>query len=179
MSSETKDILIRLQTGEHAVLEELFQAHYQMVCKTIHRFIKDKSLVEDLAQEVFIRLWQKRNQLNVTQSFAAYIRRMAINEALGHIRKSKRYQIEEFDTKQHQGTGNGTEELYLYGELKDNINQAIDTLPPRCKLIFQLSRFEDMTYKEIAQKLEISIKTVENQMGKALKILREKIKTYF
>ena len=179
MSSETKDILTRLQTGEHAVLEELFQTHYPMVCKSIHRFIKDKSLVEDLAQEVFIRLWQKRNQINVTQSFAAYIRRMAINEALGHIRKSKRYQIEEFDTKRHEGSGNGIEEQYLYGELKSNINQAIDTLPPRCKLIFQLSRFEDMTYKEIAQKLEISIKTVENQMGKALKILREKIKTYF
>ena len=178
MSDSTKDILGQLQAGNHSTLKALFQDNYPMVCKTIHRFITDKSLVEDLAQEVFIRLWNKRNQLNVTQSFAAYIRRMAINEALGYLRKTKRNPVEALDTVQHDSAGTGAEEEYLYGELKENINQAIDTLPPRCKLIFQLSRFEDLTYKEIAAKLDISIKTVENQMGKALRILREKVKTY-
>lgn len=178
MSDETKDILSRLRSDDAAFMKELFHDHYLMVCKTIYRFVSDQSLSEDLAQEVFIRLWQKRYELNITHSFVAYLRRMAVNEALGHLRKNKRSHVEELNPTQHDGTENGTEDQFFYGELKDRVTVAIDTLPPRCKAIFQLSRFEEMTYKEIAEKMDISIKTVENQMGKALKILREKLKGY-
>lgn len=178
MSDETKDILTRLQTDDPLILNELFQSHYLMVCKTINRFIEDRSLTEDLAQEVFIRLWQKRNQLNITHSIGAYLRRMAINEALVHIRKNKKYHIDELNPTLHDSSEDGSEEQFLYGELKQHITLAIDMLPPRCRTVFQLSRFEELTYREIAEKLDISIKTVENQMGKALKILREKLKGY-
>lgn len=178
MSDETNEILLRLQSDDKAYMKEVFHNHYSMVCKTIYRFVNDQSLSEDLAQEVFIRLWQKRHQLNINQSFAAYIRRMAINEALGHIRKNKKVHIDELNPGQHDGVEEGIEEKYLYGELKGRIKAAIDELPPRCRAVFQLSRFEELTYKEIAEKLDISIKTVENQMGKALKILREKLKGY-
>ena len=178
MSDDTKDILFRLRSDDATILKELFQEHYPMVCKTINRFIPDKSLTEDLAQEVFIRLWQKRKQLNITHSFVAYLRRMAINEALGQIRKNKRHQIEELNTNLHDEVQHGAEHEFLYGELKEHITLAVDTLPPRCKVVFQLSRFEELSYKEIAKKMDISVKTVENQMGKALKIMREKLKVY-
>ena len=178
MSDETKDILSRLQSDDAAFMKDLFQDHYLMVCKTIYRFVSDHSLTEDLAQEVFIRLWQKRYELNITHSFVAYLRRMAVNEALGHIRKNKRSRTDELDPALHDGMENGTEDQFFHGELKDRVTIAINTLPPRCKAIFQLSRFEEMTYKEITEKMDISIKTVENQMGKALKILREKLKGY-
>lgn len=178
MSDETNEILLRLRSDDKAFMKDLFHDHYPMVCKTIYRFVNDQPLTEDLAQEVFIRLWNKRHQLNITQSLPAYLRRMAINEALGHIRKNKKTQIDELNPGLHEGMETGTEEQFLYAELKDRITHAIDGLPPRCRVVFQLSRFEELTYKEIAEKLDISIKTVENQMGKALKILREKLNGY-
>lgn len=178
MSDETKEILLRLQSDDKAFMKDLFHDHYSMVCKTIYRFVNEQPLSEDLAQEVFIRLWNKRHQLNINQSFPAYLRRMAINEALGYIRKNKKVHIDELNPGLHDGMDTGAEEKFLYGELKDRISNAIDTLPPRCRSVFQLSRFEELTYKEIADKLDISVKTVENQMGKALKILREKLKGY-
>lgn len=172
------DILTRLRANDKSVLKELFQAYYPSVCKTIHRFIRDKNLVEDLAQEVFLRFWQKRQKLNITSSVKAYLHRMAVNEALAYLRKNKRYQEEEFTPAIASGEEAGAEEQYLYSELEDHIKAAINSLPPKCRTVFQLSRFEELTYKEIAEKMDISVKTVENQMGKALKVLRKKLQSY-
>jgi RNA polymerase sigma-70 factor (ECF subfamily) len=172
------DILSRLQNSDETILRELFDLYYLQVCGAIQRFIKDRNLVEDLAQEVFIRFWEKRQQINITSSIPAYLRRMAINEALGYLRRNKRFQQEELDTNMNMGTDRSGEEQFMAGELQQQVTQAIDCLPPKCRAIFQLSRFEELTYKEIAEKLGISIKTVENQMGKALKILRRELGSY-
>ena len=138
--------------------------------------VRQSDIAEDLAQDVFVRLWEKRESLNITSSIGAYLRRMAINEGISHLRKNKKVSFEEFDKSQHADVVMSAEDAYLGQELKHKIQSAIDTLPPRCRIIFQLSRHEELTYKEIAQKLDISVKTVENQMGKALKILRELLK---
>lgn len=179
MSKENLDeILSRFQRGDETVLKEIFDRYYLQVCGAIHRFIKDRSTVEDLAQDVFIRLWEKRAQINITSSIPAYLRRMAINEALGYLRKSKRFQEEELSQDISGGLNASAEDQYMHGELQNHVTQAIDTLPPKCRTVFQLSRFEDLTYREIAEKMGISIKTVENQMGKALKILRKQLRSY-
>ena len=178
LNQKQDDILARLQKNDESVLKELFDLHYLKVCGAIHRFIKDKNLVEDLAQEVFIRFWEKRHKINITSSIPAYLRRMAINEALAHIRKNKKYQEEELDTNLSFGTDRSGEDHYMHGELQLHVSKAINSLPPKCRTVFQLSRFEELTYREIAEKMEISIKTVENQMGKALKILRKELGSY-
>lgn len=175
---ELKHILNRLKANDRGALKDIFQKEYPSVCKTIHRFIRDKSLVEDLAQEVFLRLWDKRHTINITSSLSAYIRRMAINEALGYLRKNKKFEEEEISPDLSLGQGASAEEHYLYNELEGNIMEAINSLPPKCRTVFQLSRFEELTYQEIADKMEISIKTVENQMGKALRVLRAKLQNY-
>lgn len=144
----------------------------------MHRFIRERATVEDLAQNVLIRFWEKRHKINITSSIKAYLHRMAINEALGYLRKNKKYTEEEFSTTTPVGATESVEENYLHSELENKITKAINSLPPKCRAIFQLSRFEDMTYKEIAAKLGISVKTVENQMGKALRVLRERMKDY-
>ena len=167
-----------MQSDDKSVLKDIFQQFYAPVCAAIHRYIRDKNLVEDLAQNVFIRLWEKRHQINITSSLGAYLRRMAINEALGHLRKNKNIQIEEITPITPQKETENTEDIYLHQELQQQITLAINALPPKCRMIFQLSRYEDLTYREIAEKLEISIKTVENQMGKALRVLRERMKSY-
>lgn len=144
----------------------------------MHRFLKDKSTVEDLAQNVFIRFWEKRNQIKVTSSVKAYLNRMAINEAIGYLRKNKKWDIEEVTPNTPTQSASSVEEQYLHTELETKITNAIDSLPPKCRAVFQMSRFDDLTYREIAEKLGISIKTVENQMGKALRVLRTKMKGY-
>ncbi len=171
-------ILHRLRSDDKGALKQVFQMCYPIVVKSIHRFIQDRNLVEDLSQEVFMRFWTKRHQINVTTSLPAYLRRMAINEALGYLRSKKNHSTDEFTLDSITETDAGAEQQYLYNELQDNITSAIDTLPPKCKIIFKMSRFDDMTYREIADALNISIKTVENQMGKALRLLRGKLKSY-
>ena len=178
-----EDILSRLRSDDPLVLKELFQQHYTSICSTIHRFIKGKNLVEELAQNVFIRFWEKRHTIQINSSVPAYLRRMAINEAIGYLRKDQKVRavgdFQEEENRNLQATEDYTsEDALMYGELKDKITAAIDELPPKCRAIFQLSRFEELTYKEIAERLDISVKTVENQMGKALKVLRQRLGPY-
>ncbi len=179
MSAESvSDIMNRLRANDKTVLNELFQQHYNAVCQTIHRFIRDRSLVEDLAQNVFIRFWEKRQQVNIQASFKAYFHRMAINEALGWLRKNKGRETEEISSNIRAEQTYSVEDDFLQTELQAHVTVAINKLPPKCRTVFQLSRFEQLTYKEIAEKLGISVKTVENQMGKALKIMRAELKGY-
>lgn len=176
-TEDHKQILKRLRNDDQSALQELFDRCYLPVCTTIRRFVPDHALVEDLAQEVFVRFWEKRHKLQINSSLNGYLRRMAINEALGHLRRRKVF-IEELDPKMNNELAPDVERQLLHSELEDEIRAAIDKLPPRCKTVFQLSRFEEMTYREIADEMEISIKTVENQMGKALRVLRKELHQY-
>ncbi|MCB0637788.1 MAG: RNA polymerase sigma-70 factor [Lewinella sp.] len=170
--------LAQLQTDDRSALRTIFDAQYEDVCRVIFRFVHDPGLSEDLAQEVFVRLWEKRRDIHIDSNLPAYLRRMAANEALAHLRKKTRYLADELPTHLPGHTTAAADEQYEATELSGLITRAIDGLPPRCRTIFQLSRFEELTYQEIADQLELSIKTVENQMGKALKILREKLGGY-
>ena len=179
MSKENlSEILEKLQSDDQTILKSLFQEYYLPVCKSIYRFVKDKSTTEDIAQDVFIKFWEKRKKLNITSSVAAYLHRMGINEAISYLRRHKHFESEEvIEYSVPNNIGSGESKL-LQSELQDNVNKAIDSLPPKCRAIFQLSRYEELTYKEIAIKLDISVKTVENQMGRALRILSIKLRGY-
>lgn len=179
MSKENlSEILHRLQTDDKTVLKLLFQEHYQSVCRSVYRFVKDKSAVEDISQEVFIKFWEKRKKLNITSSVGAYLHRMGTNEAITYLRRQKHFETEESIEREVPNYLHSGEDELLHNELQQNVTNAINSLPPKCRAIFQLSRFEELTYKEIAARLDISVKTVENQMGKALKVLRGKLKGY-
>ena len=170
------ELLNRLRSNDRDALQLLFRQYYALVCHAIHRYIKDPQLVEDIAQDLFIKLWEKRDRIKVNSSFKAYLHRMAVNESIDYLRKIKR---QEQKANQPQAVANlqmpSAEDQYLHAELQQRITYSINSLPPRCQLIFKLSRYEEMTYQQIADKLEISIKTVENQMGKALKLLRSQL----
>jgi len=172
------DLMTRLKTDDKTALKELFEAHYPAVCAAINRFTGIRGVTEDLAQQVFIRFWEKRHQLSITTSAGAYLHRMAINEALAWLRSKKHLPPEEITLSTPFTPQAGVEECYLNEELQQQIMEAVATLPPRCRAIFQLSRFEEMSYQEIATELGISVKTVEHQMGKALRVLRERLKIY-
>ena len=176
--AEEQALLDRLKADDRTALRDIFKAHYPMVCQAIYRFVQDRSTTEDLAQEVFLRFWEKRQKIEVSTSLPAYLRRMGVNEGLGYLRKAKRWSDNELDAEQEPAADESTEAQYLQGELEQHITAAIHSLPPKCRAVFQLSRFEDLTYQEIADQMGISIKTVENQMGKALRVLRKQLHHY-
>jgi DNA-binding CsgD family transcriptional regulator len=103
---------------------------------------------------------------------------MASNEGLGYLRRNKRWEQEPFEPGHEPGVDDSAEERFLHNEMKASITAAINELPPKCRVVFQLSRYEELTYKEIAEQMDISVKTVENQMGKALRVLRVKLQQY-
>lgn len=173
-----QDWLTKMQQGDRVALQAIFDQQYEFVCKAIFRFVQDPGLTEDLAQEVFIRFWEKRESINISSSLSAYLRRMAVNEALAYMRKKSRYQADELPIHLPGQQAASADQALEAEELSKDISIAIGSLPPRCRTIFQLSRFEELSYREIGEKLDISIKTVENQMGKALKVLRKKLSGY-
>lgn len=138
----------------------------------------DQNIAEDLAQEVFFDLWRKRDKLNIKTSLKAYLRRAAVNKTLNYIRDKKINFEEEDKIPDLDNEQTSVIQKMSADELQVKITAAIDSLPERCRIIFSLSRYEEMTYKEIAQKLDISIKTVENQISKALSILRVALGDY-
>lgn len=176
---EEKEILQLLKADDPGTVKQLFHQFYPFLCNTVYRILKDKAIAEDLAQDTFFKFWEKRATINIQTSLKAYLRRMAVNEALYYIRKNKKFQKDAEVEPGDLGVATETvEQTLLHQELEEKIAAAVQTLPPRCQEVFRLSRFEDLSYKEIAAKLEISIKTVENQMGKALKILRAALRDY-
>lgn len=167
-----KELLQLLETDRDRAIELLFRQYYSLVTYAVYRVLPDRAVAEDLAQEVFFDLWKKRERLNIKTSLKAYLRRAAVNRTLNHIRDKKMNFAEEEtipELRSHAATINqklDAEELQL------KIDEAVDSLPERCRAVFSLSRFEEMSYKEIASKLDISVKTVENQISKALSVMR-------
>jgi len=154
----------------------MFRQYYGMVCNTINHYLRDRNRTEDVAQEMFAELWAKRNQLNIHTSVPAYLRRMAVTRTLNYIRDSKKYNWDELESPD-TGISNATVEPDVLNameesELQKKIDLAIQQLPEKCRVVFLMSRMEEMSYAEIAGQLGISIKTVENQIGKALRLLR-------
>ena len=179
MQTEDDVILDLLSKGDQKFIDLLFDKYYTYLCNVVYRVINDADYAEDIAQEIFTDIWRKRESINIQTSLRAYLRRASVNRSLNHIRKQRMKfdENEEAIIDIESNTIDGQQELEK-DELEQRIHDCINGLPPKCKLVFSLSRFENMSYQEIADHLEISIKTVENQISKALRILRNSIQPY-
>jgi RNA polymerase sigma-70 factor, ECF subfamily len=157
--------------------EELFRTLYTPVCRKIVQVVKDPAVTEDLVQNVFVKLWEKREDINITSSASSYVYRAAMNAAFNHLRQSHPFiELEPGEAEASQKWD--THSLLEHEEAESQLKNLTDALPPACRAIFILSREEGYSYKEISDTLNISIKTVENQMTKALKILRARVAEY-
>ena len=173
-----QELLTLLRTDGDQAMSILFNAYYSYICKAIYKILPDANLVEDIAKEVFYEFWRKRDQVKITVSLKAYLRRSARNRTLNFIRDQKIKFDEEEKIDLTTSTSSKAQEKVEAEEMQQLIDQAIDSLPERCRIVFALSRFEELSYQEIADQLGISIKTVENQISKALKILRKRLKPF-
>ena len=168
-------ILDILKNKPEVALRSLYSTYYRYVCTVIYKMIGDSATAEDMSQEVFVEVWNRRETLDVKTSLKGYLRMIAVNKTLNYIR-SKKMNFEQEDAVLHIPSTENSSQIILEAEdLKNAINHAVDKLPERCRIIFGLSRYEEKTYREISEELDISIKTVENQMSKALKIVRKAV----
>ncbi|HEY8401819.1 MAG TPA: RNA polymerase sigma-70 factor [Cytophagaceae bacterium] len=171
----------QLNTSESFTLtaaeyEKAFKTFYASLCRTVYKLVRDKDASEDIVQEVFIAIWKNKESLKINTSLKAYLFRASVNSSFNYLQKSKRLaSMEEPGVLVDPPAVNSVEETVAFKDLEALINKNIDRLPAACRSIFILSRYEQMSYKEIAETLQISVKTVENQMSKALKVLRENL----
>lgn len=155
------------------LLNALFEANYTSLVRTAFRFLNNLPAAEDLVQEVFCTLWQKREELQI-DSYEAYLRRAVFNRCLNALKKEKANPFTELEeeTLPPLPAYTATDSALLLKETQIKIDTAINSLPTACRTVFLLNRFENLSNKEIAQELDLSLKTVENQMTKALRILK-------
>lgn len=168
------ELLRRIRSGDERALEAVFRAHYGSMCTVVRRIVFAPDVAEELVQDVFFKLWSKRAQLAEIDALKTYLYRAARNTALNHLRRQKlELAHEEREAiKGEPTTLEATDDSATAGEVTEAVHTAINRLPTRCREIFLMSRDGGLTYGEIASELGISIKTVETQMGRALKSLR-------
>lgn len=163
-----------MQPIDKKSFETLFRTHYELLCKTSYRIVRDSDEAEDIVQQVFCLFWEQRDVLKIRQSALAYLSKCVINHSLNRIRSNgNRTKREDFFGDMVYQERNYTEEFIVLKELIAKVDRVIDELPQVCRLVFILSRYEKLSYREIAEKLNISVKTVENHITKALKHVRK------
>ena len=160
--------------------EKLFSQYYQELCRYCIRYVKQEEVAEEVVQDVFIKLWQRIKPFEVKTSIRAYLYTSVKNSSLNYLKSQfARQQFEEHDTSHKQLQIDNTQESLAYEELLNLVTEGVEKLPEQCRTIFEMSRSGGYTYQEISKQLNISPKTVENQMGIALKKLKEYLRTYW
>ena len=172
------ELLKRLKQSDERAFYQLFRGYYKYLVVIAYQYIKDDHLSKDFGQEVCMDLWRLREEINIDFSLKYFLRRAVINRCLATGKKNSRMSYKEDAGSDLATAFNETEEAFQMKELNEILEEAYAQLPERCRLIFKMSRQENLSHKEIAAKLDISTKTIENQITKALKIIREALKKY-
>jgi len=172
-----------MDVKEYCISETAFETVYKSCFKGLHSYahsiLEDYEQAEEMVQQVFLKLWERRERIEINTSVEAYLYRSVYNESLNFLKHEKVKQAHVSFVKHttSEASGNHHKDIHTK-ELEVRISVALNKLPEQCRTIFQMSRFEELKYKEIADRLQLSIKTVENQMGKALKIMRTELAAY-
>lgn len=168
------DIVRRIRKGDKKEFESLFRSSYTSLVRYAQTIIKDYDTSEEIVQELFFRLWQDRENLKIESSLKGYLFRSVHNRCLHYIEHQKVVDKHagEMVSTLNETSEPVTEEIY-YNELQEKVSRVLARLPEKCRQIFSMSRFEGMKYNEIAEKLSVSMKTVEANMGIALKEFRK------
>jgi len=174
--TQTQSAAIR--GGDEAAFDAVFRQWYEPLCHYAARLTDgDMDEAEDLVQQVFVKIWEQRARLDIAWSLKAYLYKTVHNAALNRLRAARtRSKYLEFNAAQLENEQVPPD--HAASELNERLQKALGLLPPQCRHVFELSRFEELKYREIADQLGISIKTVETQMGKALRIMRLQLADY-
>jgi RNA polymerase sigma-70 factor (ECF subfamily) len=170
-------IVPAIREGNAAAFEQLFHFYYAPLCRYAGGIVAEPEDAEEIVQQVFLRIWERRAELNITVSFKAYLYRAVHNASLNHKQRRKQNVRLDDGPLRVVHAAETSHEMDVK-QLEKEIGKALNVLPEQCRKIFELSRFEELKYREIAELMNLSVKTVENQMGKALRIMRERLSAY-
>lgn len=177
MSSQLPDVEIikAIGKGDITAFQQVFDAYYESLCQYGYTLLKDSNEAEDIVQSMFVKIWEKREQLDIKNTIRSYLFKSVYHQCINHLEHRTVKLRHQVRTTHEMQMETQQPEAFPH-ELEENITAAINGLPRQCRIIFMMSRYEDLKYAEIAQHLNISANTVENQISKALKILRLKLK---
>ncbi|WP_293313286.1 RNA polymerase sigma-70 factor [Pedobacter sp. UBA5917] len=164
------DLIVLLRDNDTVAFKLIYEKYAPKLFGTVYNLIRNKEASEDVIQDLFSDLWQRRGKLHISTSLQGYLFVSAKNRILAQLRKHKI--TIDYDALAFLADQNRADDRLLEMELKQKLNQEIDMLPQKCAEIFRLSRGSQYSHQEIASHLNISIKTVENQVGIALKKLK-------
>jgi RNA polymerase sigma-70 factor, ECF subfamily len=175
---DDRDLLDRLRRGDQAAFDAIFRAYYAQLVFAAREMLRSEAAAEDIVQDIMLVLWRRRESLVVEDSLKGYLYRSTRNRALNALRHEKVKDRSEpgvvASMPPPPSAGRAVEET----EIDAAVQAAVNELPERCREVFVLSRVHNLRYSEIASTMGISVKTVEAQMGKALRLLRERLKPW-
>lgn len=175
-------IIENKKSNEELAFEILFRKYYVRLCCFANKFIANSAESEEIVQEVFLNIWNKRSHLKLDDEIRPYLFKSVQNMCFNFIEHKKvidNYYSVIAVVYKNQAEDFNNYETVLYNELQKRVDSAIESLPAQCKKIFQMSRQDGLKYIEIAENLGLSVKTVETQMSRALAKLKEELKDYF
>lgn len=172
------DIFLLIREGNKEAFERLFKTYYAPLVLFARTFLADRDESEEMVQGFFVKLWEDRTKIDINISVKSYLFRAIRNRCLNHLKHEKIKQEYQTAIQNLPLSEKSLEPFFMELGLMEKIEKSIAALPPRRKEIFLLSREKGLKYREIAELLNISVKTVETQMGQALKELREQLKAF-
>ncbi|WP_339882661.1 RNA polymerase sigma-70 factor [Polaribacter vadi] len=176
MSTQKKlkeDLLLkRLKKDDKKALTQIYNDYWKPLYISSYNILKDKELCEEIIQDVFIDLWNNRKKIQITISFQAYLYACTRYKVFAQFRKKKIIRVELFDDLIKRFHYSTPETEIIHKELVSQIDSIVNTLPKKCRIVYKMSRFKQMSHKEIAEKLNISTKTIENHITHALRKIK-------
>ena len=167
-----------LLEGNEKIFDYLFHLYYSGLVVYVEHYVSDKIVAEDIVQDFFVKLWINHKTLSIKQSLRSYFFTSVKNRAIDYLRHQQVKEAVEKKMLKETELVSGNQEQLLESELRVYIDKALDKLPPVCREIFVMNRFEGLKPAEIAAKKGISVRTVETHIGKALKIMRTELEKY-
>ncbi|MEZ4957385.1 MAG: RNA polymerase sigma-70 factor [Saprospiraceae bacterium] len=178
VNQQEKEWLAALKAGDKSAFKAIYNQYYKYLVVTAFNVLGDSDAARDLAQDVFVEIWKKRETLLISSSLKPYLRRAVVNKTLNYIKASRIDFNDPANLPENVTDAPSHDEQLHADNLEKIIHDAIANLPERCRVVFTLCRLEKLSHKEIAAQLDISTKTVENQMTRALVILRKALGPY-
>ncbi len=170
----------KIKKGDISAFEKVFREYYAPLTLFANSMVKDKDVAEEIVQDFFYNYWKNKEQIAIQSSMKSYFFQSIRNKSLKYLRHEAVKNKYAFDVLESTGLDNQVYQPNIYDlkELEKKINDALEKLPENCRQIFKMNRFEGLKYREIAEKLNISIKTVEANISKALSQLRNELGLY-
>jgi len=173
-SHSESEWIIKIRESDAGAFKNLFETYCQALIYFARRYVKNTQVAENIVQDVFLRIWLNRTKLNPALKIKSYLYKAVKNQAMQHLRKAK-FENQRENIQALDSSAKSPEDILNEKEIAKSVQRAISELPSQSRLIFTMSKYSNLTYLEIAEIQNISIKTVETHMGRALKFLRKRL----